>query len=67
LYNLLSGSEVFGLSRDQAAAQLDSMLAVVRGWREIFRAHGVDAEAIAMLERAILPESFFSARPPDAV
>ena len=66
LYNLLSESEVFGLSRDEAAAQLDSMLAAVRGWREIFRAHGVDAEAIEMLERAILPESFFRAEPPGA-
>lgn len=67
LYNILSQCDVFGLARDQAQALIDRMLDVVRGWREFFIARGVEQRSIEMLERAILPQSFFREVPPDAV
>jgi serine/threonine-protein kinase HipA len=66
LYNLLSQTEVFGLARGEAQAEIDRMLEVVRGWREHYRAFGVDERDISMLEGAILPVSFFLTQPPEA-
>jgi hypothetical protein len=42
------------------------MLNVVRGWREFFIQHGVEQRSVEMLERAMLPPSFFRDTPPDA-
>lgn len=67
MYNLVSESEVFGLSRDEAAAEIDLMMAVVRGWKEFFTGHGVEQRSIEMLEQAILPASFFRTEPAEAV
>ena len=67
LYNILSHCDVFGLSKDEAQALIDEMLAVVRGWREFFTARGVEQRSIDMLEQAMLPPSFFRDTPPDAV
>ncbi len=67
LYNILSQCNAFGLSRDDARAMIDAMLAVVRGWREFFAERAVEPRSIDMLEQAILPPSFFRETPPDAV
>lgn len=55
LYNLLSQCDAFGLTRDEAHALIDSMLAVVRGWRVFFAQRGVAQRSIDMLEQAMLP------------
>ena len=67
LYNILSQCDAFGLSKDEAQALIDGMLAVVRGWREFFIERGVEHRSIEMLEPAMLPPSFFRDTPPDAV
>jgi serine/threonine-protein kinase HipA len=65
LYNLLSQCDAFGLGNDEAKAIVDSMLAVVDGWREFFGARGIEARTIGMLEQAMLPASFYRETPPD--
>ena len=67
LYNLLSRADVFGLKPDEAQAEIDRMLSVVRDWRHHFMAHGVEARSIQMLEQAILPASFYRTEPADAI
>jgi serine/threonine-protein kinase HipA len=67
LYNILSRCDVFGLTKEEARALIDGMLAVVGGWREFFIQHGVEQRNIAMLEQAMLPPSFFRETPADAV
>lgn len=67
LYNILSRCDAFGLSKDEAKASIDSMLDVVRGWREFFIQQGVEQRSVEMLEQAMLPPSFFRDTPPDAV
>ncbi len=67
LYNLLSQTEVFGLSKDEGRALIDRMLLVVRGWREFFFQRGVEHRSIEMLKQAMLPPSFFLEAPPEVV
>lgn len=67
LYNILSHCDAFGLSKEEAQALIDGMLAVVRGWREFFTERGVEQRSIEMLEQAMLPPSFFRDTPPDVV
>ena len=67
LYNILSQCDAFGLTKEEAQALIDGMLAVVRGWREFFLQRGVEHRSIEMLEQAMLPPSFFRDTPPDAV
>ena len=67
LYNLLSQTTPFGLSQEAAQAEIDRMLDVVRGWRDRYRSHGVDQRGLDMLERAILPPSFFAMEAPQAI
>ncbi|NRF68998.1 HipA domain-containing protein [Aquincola sp. S2] len=67
LYNILSHCDAFGLSKEEAQAMIDGMLAVVRGWREFFTERGVEQRSIEMLEPAMLPPSFFRDTPPGAV
>ncbi|MFA7505152.1 MAG: HipA domain-containing protein [Burkholderiaceae bacterium] len=66
-YNLVSQSEVFGLTRDAARALIEEMTQVVRGWREFFMARGVEPRSIEMLEPAMLSIPFFRDTPLDAV
>lgn len=63
LYNLLSDCGAFGLSTNEARVLVERMLDVVRGWREFFVRHEVEARSIAMLEQAILPGCFFRTEP----
>ncbi|HUD25172.1 MAG TPA: hypothetical protein VMQ45_05780, partial [Burkholderiaceae bacterium] len=67
LYNLLSQCDAFGLSREQAEAEVSAMLEVVKAWKELFAAKGVEARALDMLEGAILPPSFFQTEPPQTL
>jgi serine/threonine-protein kinase HipA len=67
LSNLLSRCDGFGLGAEDARAQIDGMLTVVRRWREFFVARGVEAQAIEMLEQAMLPPCFFQEAPPEAM
>jgi len=66
LDNILSRCDVFRLTKEEAQALIDAMLAVARGWREFFLQRGVEQRSIEMLERAMLPPSFFRDTPPDA-
>lgn len=67
LFNLLSECGAFGMSPEQAQAEIDAMLNVVKGWREFFAKHNVEARSIEMLEQAILPASFFRTEPAEDV
>jgi serine/threonine-protein kinase HipA len=67
LYNLVSMSEVFGLTRADAQAQIATMLGVVERWKDHFAAHGVEQRSLEMLEGAILPASFRRTEPPGAI
>ena len=67
VYNLFSQCEAFELDRDEARAIVESMLVVVRTWREFFIERGVEQRSIEMLEQAILPPSFFRDTPPDPI
>jgi len=58
LYNILSACDEFGLTREQAQAEIAAMRAVVSNWRPLYASHGVNQEAIGMLEGAILPPCF---------
>ena len=66
-YNLVSMSGAFGLSREEAEAQIASMLRVVESWKGHFAAHGVGQASLDMLDGAILPASFHRTEPPRAV
>jgi serine/threonine-protein kinase HipA len=66
-YNVLSQCDVFGLSREQAESEISAMLEVVKAWKRLFAADGVDARTLEMLEGAILPASFFQTQPPEMV
>ncbi|WP_427914859.1 type II toxin-antitoxin system HipA family toxin [Ramlibacter sp. MMS24-I3-19] len=67
IYNLVSQPDVFGLTREQAHAEIDRMRDVVAGWREVFRQHGVSDADIEHMEQAMLPSSFERIEPPDAI
>ena len=67
MYNLLSRCEVFGVSKDEARRQVDTLLDVVRDWRQRFAAHGIDARTLEMLDGAILPPSFHLTSAPEPV
>ena len=65
LYNLLSQVGRFGLSTEEARAEIDRIVGVLRQWREIFLACGVSAQDIDYIAPAILPDCFFFERRPD--
>jgi serine/threonine-protein kinase HipA len=66
IYNLLSQVGRFGLSMDEARAEIDRLVAVVRHWRDSFFACGVSAKDMDYITSAILPECFFFERRPEA-
>lgn len=67
LYNPVSRPEVFGISPQQAHAEISRMRETVSDWRKVFREHGVCASDIEAMEQAILPASFSRAEPPEPV
>jgi serine/threonine-protein kinase HipA len=64
IYNLLSLAGRFGLSAEEARAEIDRIVDVLRQWRETFFACGVSARDVDTIAPAILPECFFFERPP---
>ena len=66
IYNLLSQVGRFGLSAEEARAEIDRIADVVRHWRDSFFACGVSAKDIDYIAPAILPDCFFFERRPDA-
>jgi len=66
IYNLLSQCERFGLSIEEARKQIDGIVAVIRGWRELFFASGVSAKDIEYIAPAMLPACFFFETPSGA-
>jgi serine/threonine-protein kinase HipA len=66
IYNLLSQCERFGLTTDAATKEIENLVAIVRTWREHFRACGVSAKDIEYIAPAFLPECFFFEKPPQA-
>ena len=65
IYNLLSEAGRFGLTTEEARAEIDRLIDVVRHWRDSFFACGVSAKDIDYIAQAILPDCFFFERRPD--
>lgn len=65
IYNLASQAGGFGLSAQDARAEIDRLGGVVRHWRESFLACGVSARDVDIIAPAILPECFFFEWQPD--
>ena len=66
IYNLLSQAGRFGMSTEEARTEIDRVAHVVRHWRDSFFACGVSAKDIDSIAPAILPDSFFFEKRPDA-
>jgi serine/threonine-protein kinase HipA len=65
IYNLLSQAGRFGLPAEEARAEIDRLVDVVRHWRETFFACGVSTKDIDYIAPAMLPDCFFFERQPD--
>ncbi|MFZ5558854.1 MAG: type II toxin-antitoxin system HipA family toxin [Pseudomonadota bacterium] len=63
IYNLLSQCERFGLTIEAARKEIESIVAIVRTWREHFRVCGVSAKDVEYMAQAFLPECFFFEKP----
>ena len=59
IYNLLSQAGRFGLSASAARVEIDSLVTVIRLWRESFSVCGVSPRDIDYIAPAILPDCFF--------
>jgi serine/threonine-protein kinase HipA len=66
LYNLLSQAGHFGLSAQEARAEIDRLVAVVRQWRKTFVACGVSTRDVDHIAPAMLPACFFFDKSPGA-
>ena len=66
IYNLTSQAGRFGLSAQEARAEIDRLVGVAHHWRETFLACGVSARDVETIAPAVLPECFFFERQPDA-
>ncbi len=66
VYNLLSQCARFGLTTEAARKEIDSIVNVVRGWREYFSACGVSAGDVEYIAPAFLPDCFFFEAPPES-
>lgn len=62
IYNLLSQAGRFGLSAEEAHAEIDRVVDVVRHWHDSFFACGVSAKDIDTIAPAMLPDCFFAER-----
>ena len=59
IYNLTSQAGHFGLSMEDARAEINRLVGVIRQWRETFYACGVSAQDLDYIAPAILPPCFF--------
>lgn len=64
IYNLVSQAGRFGLSQQEAQAEVERIIAVVRPWRKVFHRCGVAMKDADHIATAMLPESFFYEAPP---
>jgi serine/threonine-protein kinase HipA len=62
-YNLISECSAFSLTEEDALNEINKMLLVVDNWKQFFIAKGVEKRSIDMLDKAILPPSFFLDEP----
>jgi serine/threonine-protein kinase HipA len=67
IFNLISECDRFGLTIEAARKEIESIVAVVKEWRDHFRTCGVTAGDIEFMAPAILPECFFFEKPPEDV
>jgi serine/threonine-protein kinase HipA len=67
LYNLISQSERFGLTEEEARKEIRHVASVVRKWRERFAACGVSSKDIEYIAPAMLPPSFLADTPPQPI
>jgi serine/threonine-protein kinase HipA len=67
VFNLLSQSGRFGLSADEARAEIDSIIAIVKNWRRRFAACGVTKGDVEYIAPAMLPPSFLMESLPEPV
>ena len=65
VYNLLSQCVRFGLTTEAARKEIDSIVNVMRGWRQNFFACGVSAQDVEYIGPAFLPDCFFFEAPPE--
>ena len=63
IYNLLSQCDRFGLTSEAARKEIENIVAVVRTWRDHFRACGVSEKDVDYMAQAFLPECFFFEKP----
>ena len=63
IYNLLPQCERFGLTIDADRKEIESVVAIVRTWRDHFRACGVSEKDVEYMAQAFLPECFFLEKP----
>jgi hypothetical protein len=54
------------LTIEVARKEIDSIVNVVRGWREYFVASGVSAQDVEYFGQAFLPDGFFFEAPPES-
>jgi serine/threonine-protein kinase HipA len=59
IYNILSQCQRFGLSLDAAKKEIDTIVAVVKDWREHFHACGVSVRDVEHIASAFLPPCFY--------
>ncbi len=62
IYNLLSQAGRFGLSAEEARAEINRIVDVVYHWRDTFFACGVSTRDIDTIAPAMLPDCFFFER-----
>jgi serine/threonine-protein kinase HipA len=67
LYNLMSQSERFGLSLEQARQEIAAVTSVLQNWRDRFAACGVSAKDIEYIAPAMLSPAFLNETPPRPV
>lgn len=67
IYNLLSQSTVFGLSAQDAKAEIDQMREKVSCWQAVFKQHGVSDKDIAAIAPAMLAPCFDRTEPTSPV
>ena len=66
IYNIVSQCARFGVKPEAAKREIDTIVAIVRGWREHFHACGVSAQDIEYITSAFLPPCFFNEQPVEA-
>lgn len=67
LYNIRSECTRFGVTAEAATKEIDAIVEVIRGWRELFHECGVSRQDIDFIAPAFLPSCFFFDKPVSGV